>query len=301
MIDTSFLLSFQKHFPKETGELKFILNLVNDLYVHFNYFKDSIISRDKIFQTFGSNLLVTNQLISNEFNEFKEEDLSNWKDLESILLDVVEKLGNLFTEDCHINLELEKSTYTLNDEINLITKGLNQNTTQAFTHLTNSRLKLKNQVSYLEKLNSQLEQIVLNKRKSENDKNTYNVTIKQKYEEKILQIFHEMEDKNLGLKKAEKETRHLETFLHIIIESTTKNVISFCSNGFKSLRKSFSDIGSKKLTVFHSIKQMLTEYLNKLKEMSLDLDTNIEKVYAEKMQLNNFGNNLLQITKYNSY
>ena len=93
MIDTNFLNNFQTHYPKETGELKFILNLINDIYVHYNYYKDNIINQSRIYKNFGKNLLNFCQMMTNEYNEYKEEDLSNLKDVLGILLELSDQLG----------------------------------------------------------------------------------------------------------------------------------------------------------------------------------------------------------------
>ena len=143
----------------------------------------------------------------------------------------------------------------------------------------------------LEKLHVNLEQLVNNKKKSESDKNTYNITIKEKFEEKILQVFHEIEDKKKILIKTESEVKAMESFLNVIIESIIKNVISFCSNGFISLRKSFSEIGSMKLKNFFSTKDLTTKFVDKVKDLNAEISLiNIEKVYATKMQLTSYGN-----------
>ncbi len=199
-------------------------------------------------------------------------------------------LGRLFSEDNNLLIELDKSSSTLNDEISLITKGLNENAVFAFTSLMASRTKYKNLVIKLERLHQDLEQAVSYKRKYESDKHTFNTGIKGKQEEKILQIFHEIEDKKIVLKKYEPEVKNLELFLNVIIESIYKNVVSFSSNVFKSLRKCFEDIGAKNLSVFYAIKNIMNGFGEKLKDFNL-VTNNIEKLDAEKMQLTNYSKN----------
>ncbi len=93
MIDTSFLSNFQKNYPKETEELKFIIITINDLYIHYNFYQDNIQTQSKIFSSFGKNVLSITYAISNEFNEFKENDLSQLKELEFLFLEIGDKLG----------------------------------------------------------------------------------------------------------------------------------------------------------------------------------------------------------------
>lgn len=200
-------------------------------------------------------------------------------------------LGKIFSEDNnnHINLELEKSVATLRDEINLITKGLINNTDYAFSSLNSQRVKHKSITIKLDKLHTDLEQSVSQKRKLDGDKNknSFNTTLKDKNEDKILQYLSEIEEKTEELNKLGSDIKNLENFVNIIIESVLKNTLSFCLNSFISLRKSFVNISIKKVATFNLVKAIITQYWERVKELTFDLE-NIENVYAERFHLNNF-------------
>ena len=126
----------------------------------------------------------------------------------------------------------------------------------------------------------ELETVLCSKRKLESE-NSYNLTLREKVEDKILNILNDLEEFKGLINNNFDEVKKIENLLNEFLKDKFSITMKFTYDCHKRLISYFEFLINYKISHFFKIKQMLIEGNNNLKFIEIDFSSNInEKNYA---------------------
>jgi hypothetical protein len=291
MIDVNYLsYNYTKELNKEANQLKFFFSLANEVRQEIDYIKSIGEIENKTIDPLGKTItnIIKNYTteINNQFLE--KEDLTNLNKLSSIFMNNLDTTSNFFAEFAQYPI-ITKLHSEIKEEILEYSKGSQDQINIAFKDLINSRNKFKSFQTKHDKMYKDMESTILSKRKIENDeKHSYNSVIKDKVDDKILNLMNEFEDNKIALNTSFDECKTKESSVNELLKNYFIKILKLNCDNIKKITKCFDSISGNKFMLMNNMNENTETAKENLNQTELELE-NLEKRYSE-MKGTPFGN-----------
>lgn len=280
MIDLNYLNEFPKSFYKEASQLKQILSIYNEMKAEVTFIKSAVEVEGKSSESLAKSIITYAKSFYSEVAS-ASEDLTHILKLQQIFIMMFDQISNESQSGLTIN-QVTKSFSEIGEDISDFTRGSTENFVALVRDLNNAKIKYKNLFIKTEKSYKDLEQNFLNKKKIEtDDKHSYNQTMKEKIEDKILNILNEFEENKNSLVSSFDECKRLEVVLNEMIKNTFTNSIRFIVNSINNFKNLLSNVCEEKSNSLNKCKtEFIFKSLESLNQIELDF-SNQEWRYNE--------------------
>lgn len=233
-------------------------NLINSKVENFSIIEE--ISKENILLSTNSPHKNSNpQEINNIFNNTlnTQEDFSNLNQINKIYLEI-------------------------NNQINESLKGSQESISIVIKDLSNQRLKFKNLNIKAEKQMKEIENAILYRKKIEtDDKNNYNLSLREKSDDKILNLLNEFEEIKSQILVSFEETKKSETNLNEIIKANFLYNLIINIQGIKKLKICFDETIENKQKFFKTIEEIILNSLDNIEKNENDIPDDCYKIFYE--------------------
>jgi len=270
MIEINSLNDLPKIFFKELSEFKYILSIYNEIKSEITYIKSLVEIESKSFEGLSKGILIQTKNFNTEIANV--EDVTNLILIEKYLVGVFESIS-VDQMSSGVSLIANKNFVEISDEIGDYTKGLLEKLNSLIKELSNARAKYKANYAKIEKNYKELEQIFGSKRKLEyDDKNAYNQTMKEKLNDKILNILNEFGENKINLVSSFDECKRLENNFNELIKNSFVNVIKFLHSSINHFRNTLEEIAENRITITKKQKESVSGTIEKMRRTELILE-----------------------------
>jgi hypothetical protein len=280
MIDLNYLNDFPKSFSKEASQLKQILSIYNEMKAEVTFIKSAVEVEGKSTESLGKSIITSAKTFYSEA-ALASDDLTHLLKLEQIFIMMFDQISNESQSGLTVN-QVTKTFSEIGEDISDFTRGTSENLIALVRDLNNARIKYKNLFIKTEKSFKDLEQNFLSKKKVEaDDKHSYNQTMKDKIEDKILNILNEFEENKNSLISSFDECKRLEVVLNEMIKNAFTNSIRFLVNSINNFKNLLSNVCEGKSSSLNKCKnEFIFKSMESLNQIELDFN-NQELRYNE--------------------
>ena len=256
MIDLNYLNDFPKSLIKESSIFKYLLNIYNELKSESLYIKSIVEIENKSIESITKSTLINIKNFTNDSVSIINEDITNsFKIIQTFIQGLESFFNEVNNNSNNTIIHFNKAFNDLSDDINEILKGNNDNIALTLKDLNKAREKFKSACLKAEKLYKELEANCISKKKLENDaQNSYNLSMKDKIEDKILNILNDFEDNKAAINLAYDDCGRLEGALNELIKTNFVNVVKFLNGALFKLTTSFENLTAEKAKMYEKIK-----------------------------------------------
>lgn len=274
MLDVNYLNSYSKEYSKEVAEIRNFVSLINEVKSYFNHFRNINEQEGKTLDQLAKNLINLNRniVIDMQLAPVFLEDFTQLSKIVQSFMNVFENLGKAYNDDTRqVNL-ISNTLNDLNEDSSQVNKMIQDGLVPVLKDLTKARTKHRTITGKADTCYKELENLIQSKKNIETDKNVYNLTVREKLEEKIInsldQILLLKASQNEAFDDVIKNESLVNEQLNLIFKTITALVFDFV-NKFKLL---YQDIANIKASTFSLIGNFTNEAVNELFNTPLDLD-----------------------------
>lgn len=286
MIDINYLTNTYKDFLKEATELKYFFTILNEMKAEANYLKSSSEIETKSVDALVKNSINIAKNYSGEVTNLNlhTEDVSNLIHMTTTVVNLLDSTAKSLIDYTQFPL-FSKFYGDLSDEFQEISKGSHDNITAVFKDLYNAKNKYKASQNKLEKINKELEVLLTSRRKADSDeKNSYNLSMKDKLDDKILNSINEFDENKLINKQNFDECKRQEIILNDLVKDYFSQCVVFFVTNTKKLKVLFEGIIDNKSGATYKIKDLIILSKNYLVNTEI-ITEGIEKKYCDSKGL----------------
>ena len=218
MIETTYLNGYQKEFSFEIGQLKFLVTLVNELKMNFQSIKNLTESEFKAYDSFQKNISNQVKIFLNDSSTVNDDPTMLLK-FTNMFISIFDNYERSLSEGLNeINTNVSKMNTEISEDYFSITKGFVENSNIVMKDLLNFRSKYRTSITKTEKVVKELESVLSSKSKLESE-NSYNMTLREKIEDKILNLLNDFEESKGVINHNFDEVKKFETYLNDFIKN----------------------------------------------------------------------------------
>jgi hypothetical protein len=280
------LSQYSKDFEIETQQIHFWFNSLKSIKSQVSILKESMEGECRMLENFGKSKMLLIKGYINDTLEYSDESSQLWTST-SIFTSLVEGTFTVYQEDVmklmnHIN----KNHNIINEDIDSLIKSITENSTNMMKEILQVIKNSKHVQNKLQKLKSDLESSHQAKKKVEMDpKTAYNVTAKEKAEQKILAVLREIQDLHLVIDSLSKEVANKKEHFNNTLKDTFELVISNIFINNVRLKQTFFLVAKEKWEMYSKVSSYSVEKIRNIRNMDLHLNDYVERKYAETKEL----------------
>jgi hypothetical protein len=282
----NFIQNFSKEFSTETEQIIFWVKWISDSITYTNLLKECIEYEVSQFEIKGKNF---NNVSKNFLLDSKElvDEPSNYFKLFYNLNLSLETICKSLSEDVPIlKNHIKKYSSAVINDVNFLKQNLIESCGNLMKEIIETKKKYNNLNQRYTKLKSELEEAHQKKKRKENDpKYVYNVTVQEKAEKKILNYIKEIEELFPLLENLSKElARKKESFNNIMKESLELVISAIFKNNIK-INQSIFLINKEKYEIMTKQKNFVIEKYRKVRDIDIQLNDYVERKWAESKNI----------------
>ena len=282
MSELYFLNNIPKEYTKELNFYKFILTILTEIKQEANYIKLSNELEVKSIEQFGKNTVNLSKMFIQEINlqTLMNEDASNLCKIMQFIINHLENISK-HLEDFSQNIYINKLFNDVIEETAENFKNLQEGVSNAFKELLNFKVKYKACLIKYEKSYKELDTNINNKRKLENDeKNSYNLSMKDKVDDKILNYLNEFEDNRQSLINLYDEYKKSEENINNINKNALVNNIKYDYGIIVKFVNCYKYLIENKNNCLLKIKDQISKSISGVSNIEIEISY-VEKKYSE--------------------
>jgi hypothetical protein len=187
---------------------------------------------------------------------------------------------------------LSKIFNSINTQINETLNGSQDSIIQSIKDLVSQKTKFFNLNQKAEKIIKDIDQAFQQKNKlNSGDLNSYNLTLKEKAEDKILNLINDFEETKLSLRNNYEEIKKLENNFNEIIKGNFFHNLLITIKGIKNLRICFEEAIDNKIKYLNFDKELIAKNIKEINELGF-ITENVNSNYNQG-SLNSNSNSVL--------
>lgn len=281
-MENSLFYSYAKEFITETSQLNSWINYLSEIKSQANILRECTESETKIYEAFGKNIIM---IINNYYNDsaIYSDEPSKLYEITKNFSNIFENGGKLLTQDLlMLNVHVGKYLANMTQEVDKLSKNIIQSSLLSMEELSNVKKAYNSvQVKYV-KLKADIEEAHLAKKKIEVDpKLIYNISLKNKAEQKILGLLKDMQMILPDFELRSKELENKKTAFNKLMKESFELVVGFVFKNHVKIRETFFLLSKEKEDLYNRLNQVTEEKLSLIKETNFQLNDFVERKYAE--------------------
>jgi hypothetical protein len=281
-MEQNFLNLYSKEFIVETSQIQEWITYLLEIKNQANVLYESTRSETTIYETLGKNMLTAVKAYYDNLLIYSD-DPSQLFAITKIYCSIFEFSGRTLTQDVSmLNIRVNKYLANMNQEADNVIKSILQNSSFYMDELINLKKSYYTiQVKYL-KLKADIEEAHLAKKKIEVDpKLIYNISFKDKAEQKILTLLKEMQIILPDLENVSKEVDNKKTAFNKLMKDSFELIVSCVFKNHVKFRETFFLLSKEKEEFFTRIKENAELKFAEIRETNYQLNDFVERKYAE--------------------
>ena len=311
MIDHTFLNTYNKDLPKECYFIKSLISVLNDSKAHMLNIKSTFELEFKEIEMFKKNIIANCKNFNSEAitQNYINEDVSNL--INSIQYYAIEQEKYCIHYIEHYNSIINKINYEQinsisnneNTDLDIIDINNNNSIFNETQYLIKEYISCKNKyklvLSRIDKLIKDLNYYVTEKRKEE-EKKTYNVTVKNKIEDKIVKLISEYNELIDNKNTISKDTISNENYLNESIVNLSELTIKTTYYNLVRFKYLFESVLDGKLALYNNLNKEVGNIVIYLSKINIIEGSEILNLYNKHKQNNLTKNNNNNINNNNN-
>lgn len=158
----------------------------------------------------------------------------------------------------------------INNQITESLKGSQESISSSIKELSNQRIKFKTLNQKAEKQMKEIENAVLQRKKIDSDeKGSYYLSIKEKSEDKILNLLNEFDELKAQISVTFEDAKKAETNLNEIIKTNFLFNLMITIQGIRKLKMSFDEMIDNKIKYLKKIESLLLDAIENINRMDI--------------------------------
>jgi hypothetical protein len=285
-MDSNTLSSYIKDFETETKQIQYWFSTLNEIRSQTNVLKDSSESEIKLLDSLGKNIQNSVKSYSTDTLIYADEPSQLWI-LTSNFTAMLETIAKVFCEDITVlNEHITKYSSVITNDVNNLIKNITDSSGNLMKEIVECKRNGNNLQQKYTKLKSAFESSHLSKKKLEIDPNNlYNVTLRDKAEQKILSYLKEMKELMPLIENNGKEMEEKKMLLNKNMKESFELVIGCILKNNIKIRQALFLVSKEKTSYLKKLRLYLTDRNRKYREINFSLNDFIERKYAESKDI----------------
>jgi hypothetical protein len=285
-MDISLLNPYSKEFENEFNQIKYWFYTLRDIKLQINILKESVETETKLLENMGKSILTIIKSYNNDTLVYSDEPSQLWS-ITSVFTGLLEIIGHLFTENMPmLNVHIKKYYNEINNDIDRLCSNISEKILFNMKELSNAKKIYKQNFEKFKRLKEEIEESHLNKKKIEQDpRSMYNITLKDKAEQKILSLLREIKDFSPIVKSQSEALTQMKNVFNSSMKESFELVINLMLVCNSKIKETFFNIKKEKFEILSEMKKYCVERVSKIRENDFSLNDYIERKYAESKNI----------------
>jgi hypothetical protein len=285
-MENNFLTSYQKDFETEAKQIQYWFNTLCEIKNQTGALKDSSESEVKLMDTLGRAIQAGVKTYNTETLGYSDEPSQLWI-LTTNFTAMLETISKVFCEDITVlNEHINKYSTVITTDVNNLVKNITETSGSHMREVIELKKKATALQNRYTKLKDTFESAHMSKKKLEIDPNNlYNVTLKEKAEQKILSYLKEMKELMPLIEANGKELEEKKVLLNKNMKESFELVIGCIFKNNIKIRQALFVVSKEKTSYLKKLRLYLTERNRKFREINFSLNDYIERKYAESKNI----------------
>jgi hypothetical protein len=282
MTELNFLNSLPKEFSREINTYKFLISILVEFKQEMLFSKNIAELENKTIEQLGKNIPNSTKNYTQELlvNNLLQEDVTNIVKVNQNIMNHFEASSKFLEEFSQVQF-ITKLFNDVYDDIGYYIKQTQDGLTNCTKELSNVKAKYKTNLQKCEKLFKDVDTSLQAKRKNESDeKATYNLALKDKMDDKVLNLLNEFEENHSSLISTFDDYKKIEETLNEFTKNNFNCNIKLTDSLLVRISQNIQIAMDQKFNIMNIIKSLTTDILNTLTNLDVDLNEE-EQRYCE--------------------
>jgi len=281
-MEQNFLNLYSKEFVLETSQIQEWINYLIEIKNQANVLRESTQVETTIHEILGKNMIT---VVKNYYNNviMYSDEPSQLFSITKLFCNIFESTGRHLTQDIlMLNIHVNKYLANMIQEVDKLIKNIMQNSSFNMDEFINVKKSYNLiQAKYL-KLKTDIEEAHLAKKKIEVDpKLIYNISLKDKAEQKILTLLKEMQIILPELENISKEVDNKKSAFNKLMKESFELIVGCVFKNHVRIRETFFLLSKEKEDIFYNVKEIFNHNFEQIRETNYQLNDFVERKYAE--------------------